>query len=72
MKFLRVKINLTRPEEVVHDFRGMHIILLLFMLTQQVDLGCVGVHGKHVLIRIRDQYLLCDKTKIIHHNNCTC
>ena len=37
-------------EEVGHDFRGMCILLsriirnVLFLLTQRVDLGCVGVH----------------------------
>ena len=38
------------PEEVGHDFRGMCILLsriignVLFLLTQRVDLGCVGVY----------------------------
>ena len=38
------------PEEVGHNFRGMCISLsriicnVLFLLTQRVDLGCVGVH----------------------------
>jgi NADH:ubiquinone oxidoreductase subunit D len=38
------------PEEVGQDFRGMHIELsriicnVLFLLTQPVDLGCVGVY----------------------------
>ena len=37
-------------EEVGHDFRGMHISLshticsVRFLLTQWVDLGCVGVY----------------------------
>ena len=40
----------TIAEEVGHDFRGMCILLsriicnILFLLTQQVDLGCVGVY----------------------------
>ena len=40
----------SESEEVGHDFHGMCILLshiicnVLFLLTQQVDLGCVGVH----------------------------
>ena len=38
------------PEEVGHNFRRMCILLSrivyngLFLLTQRVDLGCMGVH----------------------------
>ena len=35
------------PEEIGHDFCGMCILLsrnVLFLLTQRVDLGCMGVH----------------------------
>ena len=57
--------------ECAFNYRTLYYYaIVLFMLTQLVDLGCIGVH---VLIRIPDQYLLCNKTKVIHHNNyCTC
>ena len=42
-------ISYMHSEEVGHNFRGICILLLrimcnvLFLLTQRVDLGCVGV-----------------------------
>ena len=49
-------------EEVGHNFRGMFILLSriidneLFLLTQRVDLGCVGVH--YSLWQTRSNYSL--------------
>ena len=43
-------LQLSNPEEGGHNFRGMQVKLLcaigkaLFLLTQRVDLGCMGAH----------------------------
>ena len=72
-------------EEVGHNFRGMCILLSriiyneLFLLTQRVDLGCVGVHcglarayGKRILIRICDQPPLSMHDHLLTvHSSCT-
>ena len=47
---MNVNVRLLNPEEVGHDFRGMQVKLsraigkALFLLTQWVELGWVGVH----------------------------